>query len=275
MPFLELSALFVVAAYIVLRTLEHPKPRRFLVGLALVCVASWIAEESCILLFNFYQYNPIWGLFLGEVPVLVIVIWPVIIHSAWDLASQLLLRGYRLVPLVAAGIVLTDALFIEPVAVSAGLWSWNEPGIFDVPPIVFLGWAYFAFLCVLLLEQRGQRVGAIGRALLLLVLPAIGTLFLLLITWWGGLRWVNTSINPRFAVWTAWGISLLLSYAILRHHTGTHVYRKTLLFRLPAALLLFGLLALDKHRPSLLVPYATAFVPPYLTLMAQQYLRRP
>lgn len=271
MLFLELAALCIVAVYIVSWTLGQSEPGHFLARLVLISAASWIAEESCILLYNFYSYSPAFGLFVGHVPVLVIVVWPVIIHSAWDLASQLLCLSRRLVPLAAAAIVCTDASLIEPVAVNAGLWSWNEPGIFSVPPIGILGWAYFSFFCIFLLEP-GSRPNAMNqRHLLVPVLPVIGTHLLLLGTWWGALRWVNIPVDPTLAAGAVWALSVLSVYAILRHRMGVHVERKTLLLRLPAALLFFALLLSKAGGSTLLVVYAAAFVPPYLTLIAQQH----
>jgi uncharacterized membrane protein len=126
-----------------------------------------------------------------------------------------------------------DAALIEPVAVNAGLWSWNEPGIFHVPPIGILGWGYFAFCCTLVLQRAIRTNRSKGRTLLLLLFPIFGTHLLLLGTWWGALRWVNTTINPTFAVGAVWALSIALVYIIL--------------------------------------VYALAFVPPYLTLMTQQY----
>jgi len=275
MLFLELTALSMVAIYVASHTLGQPERGQFLIRVVLVSAASWIAEESCILLYEFYGYSPNWSLFLAHVPLLVIIIWPLIVHSAWVLASQILRPGHRLVPLAAAAIVLTDASLIEPVAVRIGLWSWNEPGIFDVPPIGVLGWAYFAFLCILLFEEGRRQNGTKRFNLLILVLPVIGTHLLLLITWWGAFRWVNIPVNPRLAAGSAWALSLFLVYAILRHRTGTRVGRKTLLLRLLAALFFFTLLALNASDSALLVVYGVAFAPPYLTLMAQQYLVRP
>jgi hypothetical protein len=49
------------------------------------------------------------------------------------------------------------------------------------------------------------------------------------------------------------------------------VEKKTLLLRLPAALFVLLLLVLNASGSGLLVLYALGFVPPYLTLMAQQY----
>jgi hypothetical protein len=274
MPLLELSALLILALYVLYQTRGQPKPGHFIAKLAIVSAGSWIAEESSILLYNFYSYSPAWSLFLGHVPVMVIVIWPVIIHSAWELASQLLRPNRGLVPAVAAAIVCSDALFIEPLASHAGLWTWNEPGIFDVPPVAILGWTYFAFLCILLLEWGSRPNVSIRTLLPVLLLPAICTHLLLLGTWWAAFRWISTPFEPKVVAGAAWAISLLLVCVILLNMAGKRVERKTLLLRLPAAVLLFTLLALKVTGPTSLVVYAVAFAPPYLTLMAQQYLNQ-
>jgi hypothetical protein len=155
--------------------------------------------------------------------------------------------------------------------VNAGLWSWIEPGIFHVPPIGILGWGYFALCCALMLQRAIRPNRSKGGALLLLLVPVFGTHLLLLGTWWGALRWVNTTVNPTVAVVAVWVLSLALVYTILRRRTGRHVERKALLLRLPAALFVFLLLFVNASGSGLLVIYALAFVPPYLTLMAQQY----
>lgn len=268
MLFFELAGISIVVFYVTFHALKQPGGGHFLLRIVLVFAAAWIAEEGCILLYEFYGYSSKWNLFLGHLPLLVIVAWPVVIHSAWDLASQMLGSGHRLVPLAAGGIVLTDATLIETVAVRCGLWSWNEPGIFHVPPIGVLGWAYFAFLCILLFEEGRRRNATKRFSLLILALPAIGTHLLLLITWWGALRWVNIPVGPGLAAGSAWALSLLLVYAILRNRTETRVERKTLFLRLPAALFIYTLLALHASGSALLVVFAIAFAPPYLTLIA-------
>ena len=271
MLLLQLTALALVVFYVLFRIIDQAEPRQFLARFALVSVACWTAEESCILLYKFYGYTPSWSLFLDQVPLLIILIWPVIIHSAWDLASQLLHPEHKFVPLAAGAIVCTDAALLEPVAVNAGLWSWNEPGIFHVPPIGILGWGYFAFCCTLVLQRSMRPTSSKGGSLLLLLVPLFGTHLLLFTTWWGALRWVSTFENNIVAVGAAWILSLALVYTILRRGTGRRVQRKALLLRLPAALFVFLLLVLNAGGSGLLVVYALAFVPPYLTMMAQQY----
>ncbi len=271
MLLLQLTALALVTFYVLFRIIDQAEPKQFLARFALVSVACWVVEESCILLYKFYSYSPSWSLFLDQVPFLIILIWPVIIHSAGDLASQLLRPQHKFVPLVAGAIVCTDAALLEPVAVNAGLWSWNEPGIFHVPPIGILGWGYFTFCCTFVLQRAMRPNRSKWRALLLLMFPVFGTHLLLLATWWGALRWVNTSANTLVAVGAVWVLSLALVYTILQRGAGRHVERKALLLRLPAALFVFLLLVLDAGGSGLLVVYALAFVSPYLTMMAQQY----
>ncbi len=271
MLLLQFTALGLVAFYVLFRIIDQANPRPFLTQFVLVSLACWIAEESCILLYQFYAYSPSWSMFLDQVPILIILIWPVIIHSAWDLSRQLLRRGRKFVPLLASAIVCSDAALIEPVAVNAGLWSWSEPGIFHVPPIGILGWGYFAFCSTFMIQLQRRPKGAKLSSLRVLLFPVIGTHLLLLGTWWTALRWVNTSINPMVAVAGAWALSLSLVYMILRRRTGRDVERKALLLRLPAALLVFLLLLFNASGSGFLVLYSLAFVPPYLTLMVQQY----
>jgi hypothetical protein len=271
MLLLQLTALALVVFYVGFRIIDQPQPRQFLVRFALVLVACWMAEESCILLYKFYSYSPDWSLFLDKVPLLIVLIWPVIIHSAWDLASQLLHPGHKFVPLATGAIVCSDAALLEPVAVNAGLWSWSEPGIFHVPLIGIVGWGYFAFCCTLMFHWAMGPRPSKGWTLLFLLAAVVGTHLLLFTSWWGALRWVNRFNSNIFAVGIVWALSIALVCTILRRGTGRRVQRKALLLRLPAALFVFLLLALNAGGSALLVVYALAFVPPYLTTMAQQY----
>jgi hypothetical protein len=272
MFFLELTAITVIFICVVSRPLERPMKRQFLINFVLISAAGWSAEESCILLYGFYAYSPGWSIVLDRLPMLVVVVWPLVVISAWELASQIFRPGHRLIPLAAGAIVLTDALLVETVSVHSGLWSWNEPGIFNVPPIGVFGWACFAFLCVFLLEQGRRRNLTTRFHLLILLLPVFGTHLLLLVTWWGVFRWINIPVAAEIAVGSAWVLSLLLVFTIVKHRIGTRVEKKILLMRLPAALFFFTLLALYARDSALLIAFGIAFAPPYLTMMAQQYL---
>ena len=111
--------------------------------------------------------------------------------------------------------------------------------------------------------------------MLILVLPVIGTHLLILLTWWGAFRWIKISVDPKLAAGFAWAVSLILVYAIVKNQTGTRMQKKTLVLRLLGALFLFTWLARNANDATWLMVYAIAFAPPYLTLMAQQYLFSP
>ena len=235
---LELLFLAIVSAFIAGRG-----PRTTLPRLVLYAAAAWIAEDTVIHAYGFYEYSPAWSILVDKVPLTVLLIWPVVILSAQDLA------GSDRAPLI----VLTDAALIEPIAVLCGYWWWTEPGIFQVPPIGIAGWAIFAFWA-LRLESRGPLAVLLGA-------PALTHLTLLAL-WWGALRWVNALIPDTAALGAAVAVSAALTWRTLREPPPP---RRILLLRIPAAAFFFAALALADPPPSWqLVGYAAAFAPPYL-----------
>ncbi|MFK7991886.1 MAG: carotenoid biosynthesis protein [Sandaracinaceae bacterium] len=259
---LELSCVAIIALYVGVRARIDPSPKAFLGRLVLLMAASWIGENSVIHAYHFYAYSPRWSVFVDQVPLLVITIWPVVIHSAWDLAKRLTDRPSRVV-FVASALVLADASLIEPIAVKAGLWWWNEPGLFEVPPIGILGWALFAWGCFFVFEHR-----RLHKAWTLPFAPAL-VHPLLLVCWWGFFRWLNDTVPPWPVVGVAWVLSLVLAGFALRSGAGKNIPRHELLLRVPAAGFFFVLLALHAREEPALMAYAFAFAPPYLVLTAQ------
>jgi hypothetical protein len=271
MFFLQLTALCIVLIYVLFHTVGQTGAARFLSKASIVSMACWITEETCIRFYGFYSYNPSWSLFLSHIPVLIILIWPVLIHSSWDLASQLSSQRPKLKPLAAGALVFTDALLIEPVAVNADLWAWSEPGIFHVPPIGILGWGIFAFFCTLFFE-KGTTSSTLKRRIgLALVAPVIGTHVLLLGIWWGAFRWVNMDVPSVPMAVVAWVFSMVLTLFILRHGTGKNIEKTTLLLRIPASLFFLVLLLSNAGGAKILIVYVLASAPPYITIMVQQY----
>jgi hypothetical protein len=273
MILLQLSTLSIVLIYVLFLTVGQARSEEFLSRFCVVSVASWITEETCISFYGFYSYNPSWSLFLGHVPVLIILIWPVLIHSSWDLASQLSRQQSKFGPAAAGALVCTDALLIEPIAVNAGLWAWREPGIFHVPPIGILGWGIFAFLCTIFFKEGTPPSTLKRRNGLALISPVIGTHVLLLMIWWGALRWINLDVPSVPTAGVAWVLSMMLTLSVLRQRSERHLKKKTLLLRVPAALFFLVLLLSNAEGEGALVIYALASVPPYLTIIFQQYQR--
>ena len=248
---LELTCAAIVAVYAWAR-------RDALPTLALLAVAGFLGEDSVIRAYGFYYYSPRWHLFLDRVPLLIVLIWPIVIHSAFTLARRLQPRAH-LAPLVGAAIVLADASLIEPIAVHAGLWTWTEPGLFAVPPIGIVGWAYFAGAAMACLQ--GERPVAA-----LLVAP-LATHLLLVASWWGAFKWLSRPLPAwPFAV-AAWLVLGALAAVAARLHLGRRVPRADLLLRGPGAAFFFVLLGVYGRDLPALVVYALAFTPPYFALL--------
>ena len=248
---LELVCAAIVAFYAWAR-------RDALPTLAVLAVAGFIGEDSVIRAYGFYFYSPRWHLFLDRVPLLIVVIWPIVIHSAFTLARRLAPRS-RLGPLIGAAIVLCDASLIEPIAVHAGLWSWTEPGLFAVPPIGIIGWAYFAGAAMACLE-RARPVAAI-------VVAPLATHVLLVASWWLAFKWLSRLLPAwPFAV-AAWVVLGALTALAVRARLGRRIPRADLLLRGPGAAFFFVLLAIHARDLPSLVVYGLAFVPPYIALL--------
>ena len=237
--------------------------RRFLVEAALIGVSAWLAEDLCIRWFGFYAYPEGWLLRLDRVPLMVGVIWPFVILSARDVVRSLL--GPRLLPpagmaALAGLLICFDASLVEPVAVRAGLWAWSEPGVFAVPPIGIAGWGVFGAVCTLWLEVAGRTGRPWLRFLLPLVAPPLAN-GLLVVLWWGGLRWVLRGEWPLAAVLCAsLGASALFLFLARDHRASASL--DLMAPRAAGALLFFGLLA--ARFDAGLAAYAASFAPPYL-----------
>lgn len=291
----EASALPIVALYVVLRAWLDPTPRRVVARFGWLALASWLGEQSAIMAYDFYGYASCWRVMLGHVPVAVALIWPCVIYSAWDTSRALLRRAEARVPtpggaraepgtprsgtlaiaLGGGALVLADAALIEPIAVQAGLWSWHAPGLFGVPPIGLLGWAFHGAACTAVLELGARRsspgLGAWADALVVPVAPVV-THALLLAGWWGLLRWLSVPLPSSLGWALAWPVGLLLVHQSRRRQWRMRLAWPLVWVRVPAALYFAVLLALFGRGSSALLAYAAAFVPPWLSLTARPRL---
>ncbi len=271
MVVLQIACLAIVASFVLLRARLEARPIALYRRLLLLAAAAWIGEDTCIRMYGFYEYSPGWWLFLDKVPLLIILIWPIVLQSARDLASCLWPGRERPSPLrvglTVVGLVLADASLIEPIAVKSALWHWTEPGMFAVPPIGIVGWAFFAGIAVTLFEDSAWRHRPWYEALVLPLAP-IGTHLLLLASWWGFFRWVNLSIPSWLPVLAAWIASMSLASRALRTNARRRVPPVLLWLRVPAALFFFVLLGVYGRDDHFLVLYALAFAPPYLSVLS-------
>jgi hypothetical protein len=271
----EVGCLCVIAFYL---ALTH-RGSSWWARAGLIAAAAWLAEDSCIRLYGFYTYQAAssptpgpprgeWHGYLDRVPALIALIWPLVVLSAQALARHLAPgAGARRFALLVGALVVSDAAFIESVAVRAGLWRWSEPGIFGVPVIGILGWGLFAAAVTYCLERLRP-----GRRWVALLLAPAMTHAALLASWWGALRWVPRPLPDTAAAAVALGVSAVLTARVLRSRgAARRVPASELCARLSAAGLFFVLLVRHGLGSPALVLYAAAFAPPYLALMVIVY----
>lgn len=258
---LELVCLAIVAFYVAARVRPPEGRSAFVVRFAAIVCASAVGENTMIAFYEAYSYASGWTVFIGHVPLVVVLVWPVVVDSALVLASALV-AGSHWRALVAAVIVWTDALLIEPIAVRSGLWRWTDRGLFDVPLLGIAGWAFFTWAVALTLER--------ARGLAQLSLVATGPLAahaLVLLAHWSFFRWVPLLVPPTLATVAAWLLAILMTAALLRLAPPP---RAVVMLRAPGAAFFFVLLVIGPAEGrSTLGLYAVAFALPYLVLLGR------
>jgi len=267
---LETACLIIMMFYLIMRLHGVPNKTNILLRFAAVATAAWIAEDSAIRLYGFYQYSPHWSVFVDQVPLMVMLIWPIVVDSAIVMAGGGTEKHRALTTVLVGALVLSDASLIEPVAVFSGLWSWNAPGLFGVPPIGVFGWAFFAFAVTGIVRRLATNDHM--KLLLIPLLAPLATHALLLAAWWSSLRWVSVPLNIGWAAALLWSLSLVVTVSVVRRRPGDRVQPQILAARVPAALFFFGLLALRGGEADLWT-WVLAFVPPYLALSSQTFSR--
>src|SRR5579884_2326625 len=100
MTLMQLICSAIVSVYLAARIGRAAAPLRVVRRLVLLALAGFVGEDTVIRAYGFYHYSPDWAGFVDQVPVLIILIWPIVIDSAWQLARRLLTAGHPFVPLV-------------------------------------------------------------------------------------------------------------------------------------------------------------------------------
>lgn len=260
MPAFEIACVAVIAATLIAMCRARPA-RQVLADYAILAIAGWIGEHTCIAAYEHYAYSPGWHLFVGNVPLLIPLIWPLVILSARDVAAALGI-GRRWRPVAAGAIVVFDAALVEVIATGAGLWSWVEPGHLGVPLIGILGWGLFAAAAVALLGDRDWRV----RVAAVIAAPLL-THAALCALWWGALRWVLRGDLGDASVAGVCAVSLgLTAWAIRARRAGRGIELSIAAPRIIAAGLFFALLARPEVSTAPLWICAAASALPYLAL---------
>ena len=266
MPVIEISCALLLTLQVGIALAITDDRYAFVRRFGLLAIAAWLAEDSCIRLYGFYGYSQDWSLFVDQMPLMIALIWPSVILSAWELTRHLLGAGHNRLPLAVGAMVFADAWLIEPIAVQSGLWSWFEPGLFDVPPIGVLGWAFFAALAVALFERVDRSGRSAWADVAILAVAPVGTHLLLLASWWGLLRWVNVTVPAWPAVAVLIAISAVVAWLAVRAKLHARIPGSAMVARIPAALFFFGLLAVHGRENYALAAWALAVAPPWLVI---------
>ncbi len=184
-----------------------------------LALAGYLGEQSCIVLYHYYRYSTAWSLRVGDVPLLVPLIWPLVVMSARSVAAALWpgIRDEVQRAVVVAAIVAFDASLVEVVAVRAGLWSWAEPGHLGVPVIGILGWGYFAGAADYVLGQTHRL-----RHLLLLAFAPLVTHLLLVGSWWALFRHSLRADLGKSGLDTMLALGMLAFALVLRARRRGH-----------------------------------------------------
>jgi hypothetical protein len=270
---LELGCLLVVALWVVIRFLLGARRWVLVAEAAAIMVMAWASEQTCISFYGFYAYADRWRLMLGDVPLTVVVIWPVVVLSARDVIGAFMGVGIRdplpeAEPLSVARLALAslmvvtfDAAFVEPAAVDAGLWAWTEPGVFGVPLIGIVGWGLFGAMMVGALELRGRTL---GWAAPLLVVPALHLALLGL--WWGLFRYVTLPLPDSVMAIAMMCVATAVAAVLARSPRSAVVPASLVLLRLPGALF-FVVLMGSGNPPTLLVVWSLAISVPWAVMV--------
>lgn len=229
---IELTCLALIIAGTLLRA-RAPNFREWVRDAPVVLVAAWIGEDSTIRLYDFYAYSPKWHGFLDVTPVLIPVIWVFVVLSARDIARAL---APKHTVLLAYFLIFFDASLIEPICTFSGLWTWHEPGPFNVPYIGTLGWTFFGGSLVFCLEKLKPRWLGI------LVAPLMMHAFLTS-TWWAALKWIGGAMpDTRIYVALMWLAVIALTTALVRSKRTALIDLALVLPRLGPAAFFFTLL---------------------------------
>lgn len=262
----EVLCVAIIAITLLLAARRRPA-REVLADYGALAIAGWIGEETCILLHRFYAYAQGWHGRLDEVPVLVPLIWPLVILSAREVVTALWPNAGRWRSLLVGAVVIADASMVEVLAVRAGLWTWAEAGHLGVPLIGILGWGFFATAADACLGLGSRRSALGARHLLVVALAPLATHALLVMSWWGVLRWVLRGELGWASVAGAAALGALATMEALRARRAGRAMRLEVAGpRMIAASLFFALFAttaLDEaplwiHVAAVAVPYLAA-----------------
>jgi putative membrane protein len=137
--FLELTPFHLLLVYAYLLAFQTLINRTFLVFMFFVAFSSYFIELIGVQtgkIFGDYTYGTALGYRIGDTPLLIGVLWFVLVWSIGHQLKSLELHWIVKSALGAAMMLVID-LFIEPVAIDLGFWSWDGG---DIPTQNYIAW---------------------------------------------------------------------------------------------------------------------------------------
>jgi uncharacterized membrane protein len=102
--------------------------REFTFSVFLIAFTGFLIDVLAVktgFIFGYFQYGNTLGLKLWETPLSVMAYWVTVVYCSRQIA-EMVAKDTFLVSILAGGLMLLLDYFIEPFAISYGLWSWNN-----------------------------------------------------------------------------------------------------------------------------------------------------
>ena len=143
--FLHLTPFHLLLVFGYIFIFQSQRDNTFLGFMLFVMITSYLIELAGVqtgLIFGHYTYGEALGFKIGDTPLLIGVLWFLLIYSIGSMMKTWLISPlFKAV--TGATMMLVIDLFIEPVAIDLGFWSWEN----DTIPIQnFLAWYFISFV---------------------------------------------------------------------------------------------------------------------------------
>ena len=130
---------------------------RFVVIILIIAGAGLFIEVLGVhtaAIFGSYSYGSALGKTLWEVPLVISVNWLILVYCSYLIAGKI---SQSTIPkfIIAALIMVSFDLIMEPVAIKLDMWNWKG----TLPPLRnYLAWFMVSFLFVFILHQVKQKI---------------------------------------------------------------------------------------------------------------------
>jgi putative membrane protein len=159
--FLQLTPFHLLLVFSYLVLFQQRVDGRFLTFMAFVIVSSYLIELVGVQtgkIFGDYKYGEALGIKIGDTPLLIGVLWFLLIYSI-GVQLKPLKTHWILKSFLGASMMLVIDLFIEPVAIELGFWSWTNNAI---PVQNYIAWFVISFFYMIIFYQTNFSANRIA-----------------------------------------------------------------------------------------------------------------